>query len=195
MVNQDGFAPKSALLVGVVFAFGIGIFCFTPPMHRRTAAIFLLLTLVVPGSLFASGKKEDKAAVSFHMETEGTDNPKMIFSQLAAGKERFFRRMPEIMIKDVVSFTPFPSEDGPGDYGMVFLLKENAAKRLAAITNVNQGKWMIAQVNGRVVDGVMIDKQVDDGRLVIWKGVTLGDIALFDEQLPRIGQEGQKKKK
>jgi hypothetical protein len=164
-------------------------------MHRRTAALCLLLTLFLPASLFASGKKEDKAAVSFHMETEGTDNPKMIFSQLAAGKNRFFRRMPEIMIKDVTSFTPFPSDDGPGDFGMVFLLKENASRRLSAITNANQGKWMIAQVNGRVVDGVMIDKQVDDGRLVIWKGITLADVALFDEELPRIGQEGKKKKK
>lgn len=164
-------------------------------MQSRLAALVLLLTLVIPSALFASGKKEPKAAVTFHMETEGTDNPKMIFSQLANGKTRYFRRMPEIMIKDVVSYTPFPSSDGPGDFGMVLLLKENAARRLAAITNVNQGKWMIAQVNGRVVDGVMIDKQVDDGRLVIWKGITLGDVAIFDEALPRIGQEGQKKKK
>jgi hypothetical protein len=164
-------------------------------MPPRTAALLILLAIALAPSLFASGKKEPKAAVSFHMETEGTDNPKMIFAQLTNGRNRFYRRMPEIMIKDVQSFTPFPSEDGPGDYGIVFQLKSNAKNRLAAITNVNQGRWMIAQVNGRVVDGVLIDKQVDDGRIVVWKGLTLGDVAIFDESLPRIGQEGQKKKK
>ena len=164
-------------------------------MQPRLAALLIMLAIALAPSLFASGKKDTKATLSFHMETEGTDNPKMIFSQLTNGKTRYFRRMPEIMIKDVVSFTPFPSEDGAGDFGMVFLLKDNAARRLAAVTNINQGKWMITQVNGRVVDGVLIDRQVDDGRLVVWKGLTMADVAIFDETLPRIGQENQKKKK
>ena len=163
-------------------------------MQPRLAALLIMLAIALAPSLFASGKKDTKATLSFHMETEGTDNPKMIFSQLTNGKTRYFRRMPEIMIKDVVSFTPFPSEDGAGDFGMVFLLKDNAARRLAAVTNINQGKWMITQVNGRVVDGVLIDRQVDDGRLVVWKGLTMADVAIFDETLPRIGQENQKKK-
>ncbi|MEI6175718.1 MAG: hypothetical protein WCS43_02400 [Verrucomicrobiota bacterium] len=128
------------------------------------------------------------------METDENENPKMTFKQLANGQTRFFRRMPEFSTKDIVSFSPFPSEVGEG-YGVIFKLKDNAARRLSAITNVNQGRWMIAQVNGRIVDGVFIDKQVDDGALVIWKGVTLQDVTLFDTSLPRIGEEGKKKPK
>jgi len=163
-------------------------------MHTRFATITMMILVALAPALFGSGKKEAKANVSFHMQTEASDNPKMMFPQLANGQTHYFRRMPEIGVKDVVSFSPFPSEIG-GSYGMIFKLKGNAASRLAALTNANQGRWMVSQINGRVVDGVMIDGQVNDGVVVIWKGVTLADIAAFDEDFPRIGQEGQKKKK
>jgi hypothetical protein len=162
-------------------------------MQPRFAALLMSLVLALAPAVFAGGKADNKASVSFHMETESTDNQKMIFPQEVAGQTRYFRRVPEITTKDVVSFSPFPAEAG-GDYGIVFRLKENAARRLTAITNVNQGRWMIAMINGRVADGVLIDKQVDDGVVVIWKGVTLADITVFDDSLPRIGQEGRKKK-
>jgi hypothetical protein len=145
------------------------------------------------GRLGRGGKKENKASVTFHIETEASDNPKMIFPQLTNGQKRFYRRTPDISLKDVVSFSPFPADFG--DYGIVLKLKGSASNRLAALTNMNQGRWMISQINGRVVDGVNIDKQVDDGRLVIWKGVTLEDIAVLDQELPRMGEEGKKKKK
>ncbi len=164
-------------------------------MKTRRAALLIMAALALAPVAHASGKKETKTAVSFHMETEGTDNPKMIFPFLANGKERFFRRLPEISMKDVMSFNPFPSEFGGGDYGVVFKLKGSAANRFTAITSANSGRWMISQINGRVVDGFLIDKPVTDGQIVIWKGVTLQDIALLDAEFPRIGQEGQKKKK
>ena len=161
-------------------------------MRIRSAVLFMLLVLAIPTAAFAAGKKESKASVSFHIETESTDNPKMIFPQLANGQTRYFRRMPEVSTKDVVSFTPFPSDAGGDDYGVVFRLKDNAAKRLGAITSANQGRWIISQINGRVVDGFLIDKQVDDGRIVIWKGVTLADVTILDESFPRTGQENKK---
>lgn len=164
-------------------------------MQPRLAALLMMLVLAFAPSAFASGKKDTKAILSFHMETEGTDNPKMIFEQLANGKVRYFRRMPEVTTKDVVAFAPFPAEGGGDNYGIVFQLKDNAAKRFAAITSANQGRWLIAQANGRIVDGVLIDKQVDDGRIVIWKGLTMADVNLFDESFPRIGQDKPKKKK
>ncbi len=153
----------------------------------------MMLVVALAPALQASGKKEIKTSVSFHMETEATDNPKMIFPQLANGQTRYFRRMPDITSKDVVSFSPFPSDVGEG-YGIVFKLKGNAVNRLAALTAANQGKWLISQVNGRVVDGVMIDKQVNDGFIVIWKGVTLDDVTLLDKSFPRMGAENKKKK-
>lgn len=162
-------------------------------MKSRIAALTLMAVLAFAPSVLAAGKKENKVSVSFHMETEATDNPKMIFAQMTNGQTRYFRRLPEIGTKDIVSFSPFPSDVGE-EYGVVFKLKSNAVNRLAAVTAANQGRWMISQVNGRAVDGVLIDKQVNDGFIVIWKGVTLADITLFDKEMPRIGAEGKKKK-
>jgi hypothetical protein len=64
--------------------------------------------------------------------------------------------------------------------------------RLAAVTAANQGRWLISQVNGRAVDGVIIDKQVSDGYIVIWKGVTLADVEILDKKLPRADEANKK---
>ena len=97
-------------------------------------------------------------------------------------------------MKDMVAFRPFPSGEGE-DYGMVFQLKDGAKRRLNALSIAHQGKYLLAQANGRVVDGVVIDKPVDDGLIVIWKGLSNDDLKLFDKALPRIGDDGKKKKK
>ena len=143
----------------------------------------------------AGGKADSKATVSFHLETEANDNPKMIFPQDVSGRTRYFRRLPEITSRDIVAFNPFPSDAGGDDYGVVFQLTDNAARRYAAITNTNQGRWLIAGINGRVVDGVTIDKEISDGFMVVWKGVTLADIKLFEKDWPRLDGQGKKKKK
>lgn len=162
-------------------------------MSQRFAAILTLLLMLPSLPAMAGGSAKNKASITFHLETEASDNPKMIFPQLTNGKTRHFRRMPEIGIKDMVSYSPFPAENGEG-LGLVIRLKENASRRLSAITNTNQQRWMIANLNGRIVDGVVIDKQVDDGVLVVWKGATAEDVILLDKALPRTGEEGKKKK-
>ena len=162
-------------------------------MSLRIIMLLLAVATLIPCT-HAAGKRGEKASISFHMETDAGDNPKMIFQQaMANGQTRYFRRMPEISTKDMLSFSPFPADDG--SYGLVFRLKPPAARRLTAITSANQGRWLAAMINGRAVDGVLIDRQVEDGMSVVWKGATLADIALFDASLPRIGQENAKKNK
>jgi hypothetical protein len=175
------------------FSSGFGLFCFTPRMKSHLAALVMMVALAMAPPVFASGKKENKASITFHMETEGTDNPKMIFPQMANGQTRYFRRTPEVSLKDVTAFSPFPADNGQG-FGLVLKLKPTAVNRLAALTSANQGRWLISQVNGRAVDGVLIDKPVNDGFIVIWKGVTDADIAILDKEMPRIGAENKKKK-
>jgi len=150
----------------------------------RWLGIFFLMGTA---AAWAGGDKK-MAQISFHIETEGTDNPKMIFSAEIIGKQRFFRRMPEISSKDLVAFTPFPADD-QASYGVLFQLKDNARRRLAAITAVNQGKWLLAQAFGRAVDGVLVDEPVDDGAIVIWKGLSLEEIHELDAAMPRIGEK------
>ena len=159
---------------------------------KTLAALFLLC---LAPSVHAGGKAEDAPIISFHMETEATDNPKMIFPAQINGQQRWFRRLSDISSKDIAAFGPFPDDLGGDTYGVAIQLKPHAARRLAAVTAVNQGKWMVARVNGRVVDAVVIDKQIDDGYLIIWRGVTLAEINVYDKIVPRIGASDVEKKK
>ena len=150
----------------------------------RILMVALTVIFILPAN--AGGKKTNNAIVAFHMETDPGDNHTMIFTQFVAGKERVFRRMPEIGTKDIESFNPFPSQDGEG-FGLVFRVKNAAKNRLAAVTANSSGRWFIARINGRVVDGVIIDQQINDGELVVWKGVSLAEVNELDKQFPRFG--------
>lgn len=177
------------------FSSSSGSLCFIGRMRLLSATFGILLALAAASWVSATGKADNKASISFHIETEASDNPKMIFPHTVNnGQKRYFRRIPEISSKDVVSYSPIPSEAGDG-YGAVFRLKESAAKRLSAVTNINQEKWLIAQVNGRLVDSVIIDQPINDGVLVVWKGITLADLSIFDQSIKRTGDDGDKKRK
>jgi len=155
--------------------------------------IFAAMTgWALSASVHASGKAGEDPMVSFHIETEQAENPKLVFPLEVGGKTRYFRRMPEIGTRDIAAFHPFPGDDGANTYGIVFQLKNAAARRLASITNANQGRMLLAMTNGRPVDMVVIDQQVDDGFIVIWKGVTEAEIRLYDKAAPRIGEDKKK---
>lgn len=161
--------------------------CFHPGMKLLTALLALAALLSFAPSAIAGGDKGKAVRVSFHIETEGTDNPKMIFPHEMFGKQRFFRRIPEVSSKDLVAFSPFPAED-QASYGAVFQLKDVARRRLAAVTADNIGKWLVCQAFGRIVDGVMVDGPVDDGAIVIWRGLSLEEVHEIDKAMPRIGE-------
>jgi len=176
------------------FAFGVGGICLIGGMNRRLVTLAALLTLLIAPLGQAGGKAEQLGMVTFHLEMDSSGaSPKIAFPQMDDGKVRYFLRSPEFTLKDVVAFSPTPSGAGD-DYGLVFQLKNSARQRLYALSAAYLGKYVLAQVNGRVVDGVWIDKPVEDGVLVIWKGVTTGDIKLFDKVLPRIGATGKARK-
>lgn len=154
-------------------------------MHFRIGALLLLSLLGSLATTQGAARKDDKASISFHLQAQGIDNPKMIFPLSVHGQELYFRRMPEFTTKDIVGFKSFPSDQDDLLYGLALRLKPHASRRLMGITNANQGKWLTALVNGRPVDTVLIDGQVNDGILVIWKNVTLADIATIENALPR----------
>ncbi|MGE9270836.1 MAG: SecDF P1 head subdomain-containing protein [Verrucomicrobiales bacterium] len=148
--------------------------------------VILFLTSVTP--LWAGGKKQPEVGLAFHTETEGGENPKMVFTQFVSGQERVFRRVPEVTSKDIQAFNPFPSQDGQG-FGVLLKLKPGAINRWAAVTASNSGKWMVSRVNGRIVDAVRIDQQVSDGEIVIWKGLSISEVNQMDKSIPRIGED------
>ncbi|MEI6655785.1 MAG: hypothetical protein WCP45_13555 [Verrucomicrobiota bacterium] len=164
-------------------------------MNLRIAALAAVFTLVAVPLGEAGGKADkDIAMVTFHLEADEGANPKMVFSQMDNGKPRSFMRSPEITLKDMAAFSPFPS--GTGDeFGLIFQLKDPGKRRLYVTSLAHQGKYLLAQANGRFVDCVIIDMPVEDGLIVIWRGITLNEVKLLDKALPRIGDKGKEQKK
>lgn len=159
---------------------------FYSGMKLFTALFAFAALIAIALPVFAGGSKK-AARVSFHMETEGTDNPKMIFPHEVFGKKRFFRRIPDISSNDLVAYSPFPAED-QASYGAVFQLKNAAQRRLAAVTADNIGRWFVCQAFGRIVDGVLVDEPITDGAVVIWRGLSIEEIKEIDKTIPRIGE-------
>ena len=114
----------------------------TAMTRRSLFALFFLAVSLTPMATFAGGKINDKTVVSFHLETDTNENPKMIFALPVEGQTRHFRRLPEINTQDMKTFRPFSSD--AGGYGIVFELKDNAARRLTAVTQANPERWLAA---------------------------------------------------
>ncbi len=180
--NANGFRA--------LFASGTPGVWFNPPMSSRIKTLAAFFLLALSPAIIAGGKKEPETVVSFHMEAADTDNPKMTFQAIVGGKLRYFRRMSEISTRDIQSFSPFPDEvTGGTTYGMAIKLKPHVFNRLAAVTGANVDTWMASSINGSIRDAVKIDKQINDGTLIIWRGVQLAEINELDEKIPRIGKE------
>lgn len=163
-------------------------------MLRLQAALLacaaLALTLPAP----AGSSRKPEAGISFHLETTEGENPKMVFTQNVAGKIRYFRRSAELSTRDIVAYSPFPADDG-ATYGAVCQLSRSATGRLAALSSANTGSWLLAMVNGRAVDAVLIDQKVEDGFIVVWKGITAPEVKAFDKERPRLGETKKQWKK
>jgi hypothetical protein len=153
-----------------------------------------LVLLLAAEAAFAGGSKGKNVKISFHMETHAADNPKMIFPHALRGEEKYFRRIPEVTTKDIAAFSPFPSDD-QASYGVVLELKKIPSGRILTATQSNSGKWLACQAFGRVIDAVLIEEAIADGKLVIWSGLTMEEIRLMDEAMPRIGETKENKKK
>src|SRR5690606_19447604 len=117
-------------------------------MTSRRFLILLLAALPLSPAL-AGGKKDSQTKISFHIQADPNENPKMIFPQMTNGQQVFYRRLGEVGEKDIAQFNPFPSRDGEG-YGLLLKLKPGAINRINAITTDNLNRWMVAMVNGRV---------------------------------------------
>lgn len=153
--------------------------------------LMLVLVLLAPIPGFASGKKAPPASVTFHMEGSAAEAPKFSRKVRTLAGEKYFRKVPEISTKDVVSFSPFPADDKK-TYGLVFKVDKRAQRRLMASTTSNRGKLLLALVNGQALGVVRIDKPVNDGILVIWSGITNEEISKYDLLVPRIGEDEKK---
>lgn len=154
----------------------------------RFPLLFLLplFALCLPHTLPAGDGKQQHA-ISFHIEGSQQDGPGRVFSHMVLGQERFFRLSPEITHTDFQAVLPFRSEEGDS-FGAVFALRNRAKSRLSQITGSMQGSYIMVVVDGIPADYMLIDQQVDDGVLVIWRNLTNSHLEFFEKslKLPRL---------
>ena len=136
--------------------------------------LILLAACLLPQTAWSAGSKKGDAQISFHLQAAAGDAPKMVYPLLVGENKMDFKRMPEIQTKDVAGFKAVPNKDREGIYDIVVQLKPHAVKRLQNITNVNRGRYLAGQLNGRPGEAVLINAQINDGILVIW-GVANGE--------------------
>ncbi len=161
-------------------------------MTRRTLIGLLAVTLALPAAS-GMGKRPEKNRLTFHLEGDSSDGPKIVLPLDMGNKKRFFKKSPLTFTKEIVSLKHFP--DKVGGFGAVFTFSIAAKTRIAAITTQHQGKWLVAMLNGRPVDGVFIDAPVTDGKLVIWQGIKQSEIIRFEYKMPFTGETRKEWKK
>lgn len=147
-------------------------------MLLRTG-LMLLAVFLMPLTAHAAGSKKGKAQISFHLQAEVGDAPKMIYPLMVGNAQMNFKRMPEVQTKDIASYKAIPSKDKEGFYDIIVQLRPHAAQRLQLITNANRGRFMASQLNGRTGEAMLIDQQVNDGVLVIWGVATAADLEVL----------------
>ncbi|HQW27968.1 MAG: hypothetical protein KA152_11735 [Verrucomicrobiales bacterium] len=154
-------------------------------MRRRLLILLTLLATVMWCP--AAGKQYKLYLVTFHIEGEETDNPKMI-TPVKLGQEHrqyFFSKLPSFTDSDIAWFYPFTASDGVS-FGAAFRLKEHAAVELKALTLTHQGKLLGIRCSDAPLQAVLIDRPIDDGVIVIWNGLQQKHLQEFRRRFPHV---------
>lgn len=152
--------------------------------HRLLILLFLFASAMWCHGI---GKQYKLYLVTFHLEGEETDNPKMI-TPVKLGQEHrqyYFSKIPSFTDHDIQWFYPFSAADGVS-YGAAFRMKEHAAVELKAITLTNQGKLLGLRCSDSPLQAVLIDRPIDDGVVVIWSGLQQRHLQEFRKRFPHV---------
>lgn len=155
----------------------------------------LLTSLFCLGVASANGKKQPPLSITFNIEAADVQSKKFAVPVDTPQGKRFIENVPTISTKDIVAYWSFPSPHNPDHYGVSLQLNKNAARRLNLISAQNNGRWIVASINGQVVDMLYIDKQVDGRLITVWRGVDADMLKLCDKFLPKIGESKKEWKK
>jgi len=148
-------------------------------MKRFAPWLVILLTPL----LLSMGKKEEYA-ITFHCQGTDTDMQKTIFPMVLDGRSLLFKILPEFSQNNISAFHSFPADTG--GYGVTLQLDFRGKGALEMLTRTRHGEYLLAMVNGKPVDYVVIDQIITNGMITIWQGVPETVVQAMDKQFPRI---------
>ena len=129
----------------------------------------LLFLLPQPGARLQAGDGKQKHTFAFHEEGVATDGENKVFPHSVAGTEKFFKMNPLITHMDFDGFVPFRAEGG--GFGAAFILNRHGKLKLDQVTTARQGSHILATVDMKPADVMVVDRPIKDGVIVLWKGL------------------------
>jgi hypothetical protein len=127
----------------------------------------LLAILLLP--LVMGFSKKPKFSVTFHAQAEDSDPKKTMFPMEIEGRSMLFKIVPEVSQANIVAIHPFDSPTN--GKGLALQLDSSGRNALELLTRTRQGECLVAMVNAKPVDYLIIDQVIDNGMITIWRGV------------------------
>ena len=149
----------------------------------------LLLFSAAATSCNSFGDKKPDFTITFHAVAGDEDPPKTKFPFDLNGRRMFFKLVPEFSQQNIAAFTPFPAQSGGGK-GLVLQLDFRGKSSLELISRTRKDEYLLAMVNAKPVDFVVLDQPVLDGIITIWQGVPDDVIAKMDKKFRRMKKGG-----
>jgi hypothetical protein len=143
----------------------------------------------------ANGKKRPPISITFHLEANSLEGKKLSIPAETPMGTKYIQRSPSFTTKDFVAYYPFVSPHENEMYGVTLQLGKAGAMRLKALSAANVGKYIVVNINGKVVDMFYVDREVDGRVITIWRGVDPQILALVNPILPKIGENPKEWKK
>ena len=150
--------------------------------------LFLIVATLATNLSFANGKKQGAVTITFHTEATNLVSKKLTIEMDTPKGKTFMNKTPFITTNDIVAYNAFPSPHNPDMYGVSFQLNRAGSSRLKMTSGQYAGKWIMCSINGKVVDMLYIDRQIDGRVITIWRGVDKNMLNACNFLIPRIGE-------
>jgi hypothetical protein len=153
----------------------------------------LLPLMLLLAACAGTDEKKPDYSITFHSQASEMDSPKTMFPFDLNGKRMLFKVVPEFSQQNVIAFHPFPSTAGApgGGSGAVLQLDFRGKAQLEIITRTKKDEYLLAMVNARPVDFLVMDQPVLDGMITIWQGLDPETIKKMDKHIPRMNKSGE----
>lgn len=148
----------------------------------------LLLVLASPMLVLGMSKKP-QFTITFHTLASTNDPPKTMFPFDLNGKRLYFKIVPEFSQENIAAFQSFPAENGNGK-GLALQLDFRGKASLELVTRQRKDEYLLAMVNAKPVDFVVMDEPVMDGMITIWQGVPDDVVKELAKKHPLIRKSG-----
>jgi len=157
-------------------------------MKLSPLILLAFLAILTPNALLANGSKRPPLSITFHVEAGSLESKKLSIPVDTKLGKKYIQKSPSFSTKDFIAYHSFVSPHPDEKYGVALQLSKTAAMRLRHVSTENKGRYMIANINGEMVDMLYIDKTIDGRVMTIWRNVDPKFIDLVNPVLPRIGE-------